>query len=325
MALATRLRPRGHPRTRLPKGPAPWAHRFGRALALGGLWVGGCGGGEDAAAPSASASTRETPLKVAPVVTRRAEADPNPLKLPARRLELEPGDRVFTVPEPMLRGAQMGSSFAFRAATVTGRDGEDFLIDGRDGPVYRVHPAYVIPLAGVSRPKLESPVLAEWGGAMRHGVVRKYVKDKIVVRFLDTADSSDRPLAPEQLALQKDGFHPGNYAVVKTAGAKVPAGTAAGVAYNHVMLVSPVGEGEWLAVGMLGATSRVAEKDMLVVPLTFTPKEGATVWAEHLGLMREARVTEVDRPGLVTVRFARVGRPVTVGWGQLMPPAKLGS
>jgi len=91
------------------------------------------------------------------------------------------------------------------------------------------------------------------------------------------------------------------------------------------MLVSPVGEGEWLAVGMLGATSRVAEKDMLVVPLTFTPKEGATVWAEHLGLMREARVTEVDRPGLVTVRFARVGRPVTVGWGQLMPPAKLGS
>jgi len=214
MALATRLRPRGHPRTRLPKGPAPWAHRFGRALALGGLWVGGCGGGEDAAAPSASASTRETPLKVAPVVTRRAEADPNPLKLPARRLELEPGDRVFTVPEPMLRGAQMGSSFAFRAATVTGRDGEDFLIDGRDGPVYRVHPAYVIPLAGVSRPKLESPVLAEWGGAMRHGVVRKYVKDKIVVRFLDTADSSDRPLAPEQLALQKDGFHPGNYAVV---------------------------------------------------------------------------------------------------------------
>jgi hypothetical protein len=269
------------------------------------------------AAPSASTTSKETPLKVAPVVARRVEAEPNPLNLPPRKLELAAGDHVFTVPEPMLRGAKLGTSFAFRAATVTGRDGEDVLVDGRDGPPYRVHPAYVIPITPVTRPKLESPVLAEWGGALRHGVVRKYVKDKIVVRLLDTNDTSDRPLAPEQLSLQTDGFHPGNYAVVRAPG---PPGT---MDYDHVMLVSPIADaGEWLAIGFGGATRRVAEKDMLIVPLTFTPKEGSPVWAEHLGKMREGTVTEVDRPGLVTVKFKRVGRPVTVGWGSLLPPAK---
>lgn len=282
------------------------------------LWALGCGGGEDAAVASASATSREVPLKVAPVVAKRQEADPNPLGLPSRKLELVAGDRVFAVPEPMLRGAKMGSSLAFRAATVTGRDGEDYLIDGRDGPAYRIHPGYLIPLVPVVRPKLESPVLAEWGGALRHGVVRKFVKDKIVVRFLDTGDTSDRPLAREQLSLMKDGFHPGNYAVVR-----VPGATPGTVDYEHVMLVSPIGDsGEWLAVGYGGASRRAAEKDMLVVPLTFTPKAGSVVWAEHLGKMREGTVVEVDRPGLVTVKFKRVGRPITVGWGLLLPPAK---
>lgn len=281
------------------------------------LWAIGCGGGEEAAAPSASATTKDSPLKVAPVVARRVEADPNPLELPPRKLELAAGDVVFTVPEAMLRGAKLGSSFAFRAATVTGRDGDDVLVDGRDGPSYRVHPAYVIPITPVTRPKLESPVLAEWGGALRHGVIRKYVKDKIVVRLLDTNDTSDRPLDPAQLSLQRDGFHPGNYAAVRVPGPPGPP------EYDHVMLVSPIGDtGEWLAVGFGGATRRVAEKDMLVIPLTFTPKEGSVVWAEHLGKLREGAVTAVDRPGLVTVKFKRVGRPVTVGWGLLLPPSK---
>jgi hypothetical protein len=290
-----------------------------RALLVALLgWALGCGGGEEAAAPSASASAREPSLKLPPVVAKRAEADPNPLALSTRKVEIAAGARVFTVPEEMLRGAKMGSAFAFRAVTVKGRDGEDLVVDGRDGPEYRVSPAYVIPLAGVTRPKLESPVIAEWAGVLRHGVVRKYVKDKIMVRFLDTVDSGDRPLAPEQLALQKDGFHPGNYAVVRSAAAE-----PGSLPYQHVMLVSPVSEtGDWLAIGYGGSARVVAEKDMLAVPLTYTPKDGSVVWAEHLGRMREGTVTQVDRPGLITVRFARVGRPVTIGWGSLMPPAK---
>ncbi len=290
--------------------------------ALAGCAI-GCEGGEEAGAPSASAPTRDAPLKLPPVVARRAEANPNPLSLTAKKIELAAGVRVFAVPEEMLRGAKLGSAFAFRAMEVKGRDGDDLIVDGRDGPEYRVNPAYVIPITGVTRPKLESPVIAEWAGALRHGVVTKYVKDKIMIRFLDTADVSERPLAPEQLSLQKDGFHPGNYAVVREAPVRGASGGAELAQYEHVMLVSSVSEtGDWLAVGGGGSARVVSEKDMLAVPLTFTPKEGAVVWAEHLGQMREATVTAIDRPGLVTVRFPRVGRPVTVGWGNLMPPAK---
>jgi hypothetical protein len=61
-------------------------------------------------------------------------------------LEVANGSRVFTVPEPMLRGAKLGSSMQLRAATVVGREGENVVIDGRDGPDYAVHPSYVIPL-----------------------------------------------------------------------------------------------------------------------------------------------------------------------------------
>ena len=40
----------------------------------------------------------------------------------------------------------------------------------------------------------------------------------------------------------------------------------------------------------------------------------------HLGRMRPGVVKEVDPPGLATVRFERIGRPVQVGWGSLMAP-----
>jgi hypothetical protein len=254
-------------------------------------------------------------VQVGPVAARRSTADPNPLGLATPALEVASGATVFTVPERMLAGAKLGSALALRAATVQGRDGENVVIDGRDGPPYKVHPAYVLPLVAGKRPKLEAPVIAEWAGALRHGVVRKYVKDKVVVRFTDTDDPGDRTLALDHLMVQTDGFRAGNYAVHR-----------AGADYDHVLLVSALGADDgarsWLCIGYAGESSVVPESELVAVPVSYTPKEGAKVWAEHLGRMREGVVKSVDRPGLLTIRFDRAGRTVVKGWGLVMPPVR---
>ncbi len=284
-----------------------------------------CESPETEARPSASASagrvpppTRAAAQVVAPA---RPSANPNPLGLPPRKLDLPSGTLVFAVPEAMLRGAKEGSSFVLQATTVASKDGSDNLIvDGRDGPPYAIHPAYVVPVQSSGRPRLNQPVLAEFAGVLKHGVVRKYVKDKVVVRFTDTVDRGERQLDPSRLVPMVDGFRPGNFAVVRPALASAEAAD-----FEHVLLVSPLGgeakdASEWLALGALGVAKRVPTSQLSAVPVSYEPKENAKVWVEHLGRMREAVVKDVDRPGLMTVRFARAGRPVQVGWGQVMPP-----
>ncbi|MBL8744298.1 MAG: hypothetical protein JNK04_24495 [Myxococcales bacterium] len=282
----------------------------------------------DGAPTTSSSAQRQPPRAVAQVpLPARPAADPNPLGLPARKLELAVGARVFAVPEAMLRGAKEGSSFQLRATTVTGKDGDNLVLDGREGPDYSIHPAYVVPIQSVPRPRLNAPVAAEFAGVLRHGVVRKYVKDKIVVRFTDTNDKGERTLESAQLMPLSDGFRAANYAVRKSPGIKA---SEPGADYEHLLLVSPIGGAEqkdateWLALGYGGAVRRVQTSELLAVPVSYEPKEGARVWVEHLGRMREGAVRDVDKPGLMTVRFERAGRPVQVGWGLVMPPANAG-
>lgn len=272
------------------------------------------------ASGSVSAKPQLPPQKMAPTPAPKSSANPNPLSLPARKLELAVGARVFTVPEPMLRGAKLGSSLQLRAATVLAVDGDSYVVDGRDGADYSVHPAYIIPLVSVARPNLRQPVIAEFAGALRHGVVKRYVKDKIVVRFTDTLDRGERSLEPEQLMPQKDGFRPGNYAVVRaSAAARDPS------EFQHVLLISPIGgEGadaaEWLAMGYGGAALVVKTADLVAVPTSYEPKDGAPIWVEHLGHMRAGTVKEQDKPGALTIKLERAGGAVTTGWGLVMPP-----
>ena len=246
-----------------------------------------------------------------PQTTRTPDYDPNPLALPSRTIEVVPGQKVFTVPAPMLRGAKVGSSLAMRVAGVVGKDGDNILIQGRDGPSYKVHAAYVIPVPDGFKPRPNQPVMAEWAGALRHGVYRKMVKDSFVIRFTDTDDKSDRYLKNAAIVAQIDGFRVGNYAALHD-----------GADYKQVLLVSALaGEPKrWLALGYGGAASVVDESSLLAVPVSYEPKEGAQVWALWLGTFRPGVVKATDSPGLFTVRFERAGPPVQVGWGSLMPP-----
>src|SRR5690348_17132842 len=86
-------------------------------------------------APSATSSAaREAPTSApapaaAPVVPASVGGafDPNPLRLPPRKVTLDAGKRVFTFSDAMLANAKPGSTLVLYAATVTGIEGDDLI------------------------------------------------------------------------------------------------------------------------------------------------------------------------------------------------------
>ena len=251
--------------------------------------------------------------------------DPNPLKLPPRRVTLDPGKRVFTFSAEMLEGAKLGSTLVLYAATVVGFEGDDLIIDGRVGPSYKVNGSYVIPVPDDARAKPGDAVLTEWNGVLKHAVITKPIKDKIGVRFTDldarsgevllqggkpTAATGKHP--PARFVKQTEGLVPGNYAALQR-----------GEEWQHVLLVSPAPDGEkkrWFALGFGGAALVADEAELRPIPIRFTPKIGAAVWAEWVGSLRKGTVQSAPDPGLFTVKFERAGRPATVGFGRILPP-----
>src|SRR5690348_6814671 len=97
---------------------------FGLAL-LGAIALAGCHGDGGAAAEAASGAP-SAPLPVVTIAPRgplplQASSptldDPNPLRLPPRKIKLDPGRRVFTFSDRMLAGAKLGSTLILYAAT----------------------------------------------------------------------------------------------------------------------------------------------------------------------------------------------------------------
>ena len=278
------------------------------------------------ARPSAASTTPGVVIPPVAVPGAAASAqDPNPLKLPPRRVTLDPGKRVFTFSAGMLEGAKLGSTLVLYAATVIGIEGDDLIIDGRVGPSYKVNGSYVIPVPDDARAKPGDAVLTEWNGVLKHAVITKPAKDKIAVRFTDldarsgevllqggkpTAATGKHP--PARFVKQAEGLVPGNYAALQRSDE-----------WLHVLLVSPAPDGEkkrWFALGFGGAALVADEADLRPIPIRFTPKLGAAVWAEWVGSLRRGTVQTAPDPGLFTVKFERAGRPATVGFGRILPP-----
>lgn len=251
--------------------------------------------------------------------------DPNPLRLPPRRVTLDPGKRVFTFAAGMLDGAKLGSTLVLYAATVIGIEGDDLIIEGRGGPSYKVNGSYVIPVPDDARLKPGDAVLTEWTGVLKHAVVTRFLKDKIGVRFTDldarggevllqggrpTAATGQK--ASARFVKQAEGLVPGNYAALHR-----------GEEWLHVLLVSSAPDRDtkrWFALGFGGAALVADEADLRPIPIRFTPKIGAAVWAEWVGSLRRGTVQSSPDTGLFTVKFERAGRPATVGFGRILPP-----
>jgi hypothetical protein len=309
---------------------------FALPLIALGLGVAGCShGAPSGAAASASASAPVLPASTAPLPASpaapagpvaAAAANHNPLGLPSVRLALDAGRRVFTVPEQVLIAARPGSTLVLKAATVTGIEGDDLIIDGAGGPTYKVHAGYAIAVPDAPRLKPGDPVITEHHGALRHAVVTKFIRDRIGVRFTDLDGRSHEtlllagsgkptaagPSKAARMIKQVEGLAPGNYAARKEGGE-----------WHHVLLVSAFGEGDarrWLVLGFGGAARIVAEADLAPIPVRFNAKPGKVVWAESSGKMRRATILSADDQGLFSVKFERAGRPTMVGWGLVMMP-----
>lgn len=260
---------------------------------------------------SSAAVPAQAPIKIIPPPSPTGESEPNPLSLPSRPLEVTVGQRAFAPPAAMLRGAKVGSSFAMRAVEIVSKEADGVVVQGRDGPDYKVHAAYVIPVPTNFRPRVNGPVIVDWAGQLRHGVLRRMNMGAALIRFTDTEDKSERTVKNGALIAQADGFRPGNFA-----------GLREGESVKQVMLVSELGDGSrrWLALGYAGAAMLVDEVALVAIPVSFEPKEGASVWGVWLGGFRPGTISAVDSPGLFTVKFDRTGRAVKLGWGSLMPP-----
>ncbi len=293
--------------------------RWSYAL-LGCAFVSGCeqapGGGDEttvaSATPAAVASAIANPdgillpPEVAPVT--------NPLELPEPTGQPTPekGQRIFAVPREMLETARLGSALKLVAAEVLSREGENFIVEVGYGAPYQIHPAYVVvPRVGAVR--RDAYVVASYNGEMRHGVVKHVLGDRATVQFTDLGfKAPDQKLDPKRVGVLPVGLAPGGYAAYLDEHE-----------YRHVVLLSSssvAGKERWLVLHHTGECELVPAEKLKALPVPrFQPKIGAPVLAAYRGTMVRAQVTEIERPGLVTVTRARAGRPLVVGPGMIMP------
>lgn len=262
--------------------------------------------------PSAAALSSASPVSIQ---EDGLKSPSNPLGLPPVRIKLSPGKRVFAVSGEMLARAKAGSTFVFYAATVVGFEGDDLLIEGKSGPNYKVHPAYVI--AAPDDPKIRTgdPIITEYTGVMKHAIVNKIMPGRILVRYTDVdARAPEGYLKPKETTIipQNNGLQSGNYAAWRE-----------GDIYRHVLLISSImanNTKQWLVLGYAGAAHVVPESALTAIPVKLKVKEGESVWAESVGILRRATVQNADTPGFFTVKYERAGRPVTLGLGFVSLP-----
>jgi hypothetical protein len=238
----------------------------------------------------------------------------NPLELPepTDQPPVEEGQRVFAVPERMLRGARLGTAMKLTAATVVSREGDNLVVTVGFGAPYQIHPAYVVvPRRG--RLGNQSYVIATYDGELHHAVVKNLIGDKVNVRFTDLGiKTPDQVIDPAGVGLLGAGPSPGGYAVL-----------LAEHEYSHVLLVSAAlvaGKRRWLVLRYTGETELVPEEKLRALPVPrFTPRVGASVLAAWRGTMVRAEVKAIDSPALLSVTRARAGAPILVGPGMVMP------
>jgi len=301
--------------------PTLFLVRGTRLTARTGLCLGiaaliGCSGPEDTAespAPSATALAMTAPRDVdETVVPPRRLANPNPLSLPPSPLKLEEGTFLYAVPERMLSSAKLGASLELCAAKVEAMDGSDIVVRMGNGPAYAVHPGYVV-VPKTSKVARGTRVVVPHRERLRHGVVERQTRERIVVRYSDVdAARGGHGFLAEEVGVLSGGLEPGGYALVKD---------ESGHALLLLVSVARDSEGteRWLALGEEGATRLVAASELAPVPDVRKLKPGSPVRVAWHGRMVPATLREVEPSGLVSVKRPRVGPALLVGSDLVMP------
>jgi hypothetical protein len=278
-------------------------------------------GKAEAAAVPAGASP--TVAEAAAVTPDKAAGEADPLKngwdLPARGTSAKDGDRVFVLTQGKDRSYGNASAvyhlFAYDMGEVKG---DLTTVKELGGGSFKVTGLFVIP-AGTEKPedlKVGDMVLAEWASSLKHAMVTKVEGDKITVHYTDLPDSwsEDKLMAvlgPRQVTRQKDGLHPGNFAVAKDEEGR-------GI---EVLLVQESGD-KWLTRKFAGRVAAYDKKDLVPIPVKPALKAGQLVQVPWVGMMYKGKVKKVTGTKVeVAVEGIATKEPVVTSMGQVLPDA----
>lgn len=274
---------------------------------------------EAAAVPAAASPTVAEPAAVTPDKAAAGDADPtkNGWDLPPRGTSAKEGDRVYVLTQGKDRSyANASAVYHLFAYDLGEAKGDIATVKELGGGSFKVTGLFVIP-AGVDKPedvKAGDMVLAEWASSLKHAMVTKVEGDKITVHYTDLPDSwtDDKltaVLGPRQITKQKDGFHPGNFAVAKDDEGRP----------IEVLLLQDSGD-KWLARKFAGRVAAFDKKDLTPMPIKPALKPGMTVQVPWVGMMYQGKIKKVSGTKVeVAVEGIATKDPVVTSMGQVLP------
>jgi len=267
------------------------------------------------AEPGARSSTNTEPPDKA--VAGDGDPSKNGWDLPPRGTSAKEGDRVYVLTQGKERSyANATAVYHLFAYDIGEVKGDITTVKELGGGSFKVTGLFVIP-AGVDKPedlKAGDMVLAEWASSLKHAMVTKVEGDKITVHYTDLPDSwtDDKltaVLGPRQVTKQKDGFHPGNFAVAKDGEGRP----------IEVLLLQDSGD-KWLARKFAGRVAAFEKKDLTPMPIKPVLKPGMTVQVPWVGMMYKGKVKKVSGTKVeVAVEGIATKDPVVTSLGQVLP------
>lgn len=252
-----------------------------------------------AAAPAAAEAKPADPAAAAPApaaeppaaaTPAQVEVDPreNAWGLKPQPTTAKDGQRVFVLTRGKDRSYTDGKApYQLFAHDMGSADGDVLTIKELGGGTFTTTGLFVIPAGSeAGAVKVGDMVLAEWASSLKHALVTKVEADKITVRYTDLPASWKeeqliRQLTPREVTVQKDGLHPGNFAVAKEDGRKV-----------LVLLIAQAGD-QWLARKFSNRVQVFGKDDLSPLPLKPSLKPGQTIAAPWVGMMYKCKVKAV--------------------------------
>jgi len=260
----------------------------------------------------------EAPAPSAPTPVVEAEPDPakNAWNLPLRGTGAKSGDRCFVLTQGKTRSYADGKEpYRLFAHDIGEVKGDSVVIKELSGGTFKTSGLFII--ASGSQPGELKPgdmVLAEWASELKHALVQKVEGDQITVRYSDLPDkwAEDqlvKVLTPREVTRQKEGLHPGNFAIAKGENGRD----------EWVLLVSESGD-KWLARKFSQRVESIATSDLRPIPLKPALKPGQLVEVMWVGQMYPGKVVKVTGTRVeVKTDAAATKEPLVSSFGQVAP------
>ncbi|MBM4345201.1 MAG: hypothetical protein FJ100_17665 [Deltaproteobacteria bacterium] len=270
----------------------------------------------DPPAPATAVSAPAAATATAEAEPKEADLSKNAWNLPPRGTSAKDGDRCYV----LMAGRDRTYADARKPYNLFAQDigevkGDAITIKELTGGTYRTTGLFVIP-AG-SQPgevAVGDMVLAEWASELKHATVTKVEGEKMTVRYTDLPDSWPevqlvKVLSPREVTKQKEGLHPGNFAIAKGEQGR-----------DELLLLIAESGDNWLVRKFSHLVAATAKSQLRPIPLKPALKVGQLVEVPWVGQMYQGKVVKVSGTR-VEVRAEGVAtkEPVVASLGQVAP------